>query len=164
MGPAAADPRGGPARRLAARSGDRTVRHRCRRCLATGRLPGPDLHRRRRWPAGGDGPYALGGLRSSARGRRTAPAHRRGTFRRRRGALVGRDRPLLPGPPARRLVAGTDARYDAGQLPLVRQGRSLPLPTGPAAPVAALEPDRGHRVGPAPNRLAAILIGPPIPS
>ena len=42
MGPAAADPGGGPAGapRLAARSGDRAVRHRRRRRLAPGRPPG----------------------------------------------------------------------------------------------------------------------------
>ena len=57
-------------------------------------------------PAGGDGPHALGSLRGRARRRRAAPAHRRGTLRRGRGAMVGRDRPLLPRPGERRLVAG----------------------------------------------------------
>src|SRR5712691_4835698 len=128
---------------------------------AAGRPPGPDLHRRRRRPAGGDGPHALGGLRGRARRRRAAPAHRRGTLRRRRGAVVGRDRPLLPGPPARRLVAGAGPGHDAGHLHLVRKARPLPLLPGPPAPVAAAEPDRGHRPGPALNGLAAVLIGGP---
>ena len=46
--------------RLAARGGDRAVRHRRHRRLAAGRSPGLDLYRRRRRPARGDGPHALG--------------------------------------------------------------------------------------------------------
>src|SRR6266567_2151723 len=170
MGPAAADPGGRPAgaRVLAARGGDRAFRHRRHRRLAAGRSAGPDLYRRRRRPAGGDGPHALGRLRGRARRRRAAPAHRRGPLRRRRGPVVGRDRPLLPGPRARRLVAGTGSRHDPGHLHLVGQAGSLPLLPGPPAPVAAAEPDRGYRAGPARpgpydpvSRLAAILIGGP---
>jgi sulfoquinovose isomerase len=67
--PAAADAGGGSAGavRLAARGGDRAVRYRGRRRLAAGRPSGPDLHRRRGRPAGGDGTHALGGLRGRAR-------------------------------------------------------------------------------------------------
>src|SRR6185437_3462569 len=85
MGPAAADPGGDPTRFLAARGGDRAVRHRRHRRLAAGRSPGLDLYRRRRRPARGDGPHALGRLRGRARRRRAAPAHRRGPLRRPRG-------------------------------------------------------------------------------
>src|SRR6185437_4305998 len=98
-------------------------------------------------------------LRGRARRRRAAPAHWRGPLRRRRGPVVGRDRPLLPGPRARRLVAGAGSGHDAGHLYLVGQAGPVPLLPGPAAPVAPAEPDRGHRAGPAPNGPAAVLIG-----
>src|SRR6185369_1586405 len=161
MGPAAADPGGDPTRFLAARGGDRAVRHRRHRRLAAGRSPGLDLYRRRRRPARGDGPHALGRLRGRARRRRAAPAHRRGPLRRPRGPVVGRDRPLLPGPRARRLVAGAGSGHDACHLHLVGQAGPVPLLPGPAAPVAPAEPDRGHRADPALNGLAAVLIGGP---
>src|SRR6185369_6519289 len=100
-------------------------------------------------------------LRGRARRRRAAPAHRRGPLRRPRGPVVGRDRPLLPGPRARRLVAGAGSGHDVRHLHLVRQAGPVPLLPGPAAPVAAAEPDRGHRAGPALTELAAVLIGGP---
>jgi hypothetical protein len=57
--------------------------------------------------------------------------------------LVGRDRPLLPGPPARRLVAGAGLRPDPGHLHLVGQAdlyhsyQALLLPSLPLSPTAA---------------------------
>src|ERR1700733_13243869 len=131
--------------------------------------PGIDLHGRLGRPAGGNGPPALGGLRGGARRRRAAPAHRGGTLRCARGAVVGRDRPLLPRPQRRRLVAGACAGHDAGHVHMVGQAGSLPLLSGRSAPVAPTEPDRGHgprAVRPAclVTRLPAVLIGgPPAP-
>ena len=63
-------------------------------------------------------------------------------------------------------VAGADALAASGHVHMVGQARSLPLLSGPAAPVAPAEPDRGHRasqVRPAGivTRLAAVLIGGP---